>query len=84
MGNNAQKNPGFKLLCKKEHPPVEQVPRNPRKTAIFSFHLKLNGTLPTDPLRIVAIELLDTQVKGSVQWVLLEISWYFLPLKKNG
>ena len=44
-----KKIPGFKLLCKKEHPPVEQVPRNPRKTAIFSFHLKLNGTLPTDP-----------------------------------
>ena len=35
-----------------------------------------NGTLPTDPVQYVAIELLDTQVfSGSVQWVLLEISW---------
>ena len=34
------------------------------------IHQKLNGTLPT------AIDLLDTQVfSGSVQWVLLEISW---------
>ena len=29
-----------------------------------------------DPVQYVAIELLDTQVfSGSVQWVLLEISW---------
>ena len=41
-----------------------------------SFHHKLNGTLPTQPVQQVAIELLDTQVvSGSVQWVMLEISW---------
>ena len=42
------------------------------------FHQKLNGTesqwTPTE----VAVELLDAQVfSGSVQWVLLEISWMF-------
>ncbi len=36
----------------------------------------MNGTLPTGPVQKVAIELLDTQVfSGSVQEVLLEISW---------
>ena len=41
---------------------------------LTTINQKLNGTLPTDPLRKL-LELLDTRVEGSVQWVLLEISW---------
>ena len=43
---------------------------------ILTIHQRLNGTLPTHPPKEVFLELLDTQVfSGSVQWVLLEISW---------
>ena len=41
----------------------------------INIHLKMNGTLPTDPSVNCYIELFGTQVERSVQWVLLETSW---------
>ena len=39
---------------------------------------KIEWDLANRPLSKL-LELLDTQVEGSVQWVLLEISWNYLP-----
>ena len=37
---------------------------------------------PNGPYQVIAIELFDTQAfSGSVQWVLLEISWIFRATK---
>ena len=41
------------------------------------------GPNPNGPLSKL-LELLDTQVEGSVQWVLLEISWVLLASAKMG
>ncbi len=47
---------------------------------MFIFHQKLNGTESQQTPKL--LELLDTQVfSGSVQWVLLEISWTYSSLK---
>ena len=55
------------------------------KLTFASFHEKIEwDRIPTDPVLEFAIELLDTQVfSGSVQWVLLEISWILRWLDKN-
>ena len=45
-----------------------------KSTPAIAFQMDPNGTLNKRPLRKL-LELLDTQVLGSVQWVLLEISW---------
>ena len=42
---------------------------------IGTIHQKLNGTESQRTPFSKLLELLDTQVSGSVQWVLLEISW---------
>ena len=42
---------------------------------IGSIHQKLNRTESQRTLPSKLLEILDTQVQGSVQWVLLEISW---------
>ena len=56
------------------------------------FHQKIDWDLTNGPLSKL-LEPLDTQVEGSVQWVLLEISWnvssrqgkqYTLYMKKRG
>ena len=48
-------------------------------TGIFTYvPSKMEWDLTNRPLSKL-LELLDTQVLGSVQWVLLEISWIRLP-----
>ena len=42
---------------------------------IYIYIAKIEWDLTNGPLRNL-LELLDTQVEGSVQWVLLEIPWY--------
>ena len=45
--------------------------------ALFTYISLEYGTLRTALSKL--LELLDTQVEGSVQWVLLEISWNIEP-----
>ena len=42
---------------------------------------KIDWDLTNRPLSKL-LELLDTQVEGSVQWVLLEISWIYIYICK--
>ena len=42
---------------------------------VYIYIAKIEWDLTNGPLRNL-LELLDTQVEGSVQWVLLEIPWY--------
>ena len=51
-----------------------QPPNNSVLLKVRSFPTKIEWDLTNGPLSKL-LELLDTQVEGSVQWVLLEISW---------
>ena len=56
--------------------PLVQLLQEPDLIKLYKlwFHQKIEWDLANGPLSKL-LELLDTQVEGSVQWVLLETSW---------